>query len=194
MKLTPTQQLDFTTLLFDALFGLILFFGIDAFLEVKDSSHFIFYLLGNIILIHWWLIFKSAYDIFGNEIINSAIYIIFGIIEIILLDYMVLFSTTFQYVATTGYLLALFVVDCIWIIIWRYVGHWETKDAKKIKTMELELDNNLRVNALMLVFLSLLLYFSRFLTPNTFLVVLIVVYLAYISLTFKKHIIDIRIF
>lgn len=194
MKLTQTQQLEFTTLLFDALFGLILFFGIDAFLEVKDFSHFIFYLSANIILIHWWLIFKSAYDIFGNEVINSATHIVFGIIEIILIDYLILFSTTFQYIAATQYLLALFAVDFIWAVIWRYVGHWQTKDTQRIKAMECELDNNLRANALMIVLFSLLLYFSSFLSSNVYLAAFIAIYLAHIVFTFKKHIIDIRIF
>ena len=38
------EQIEFSSVLFDTLFGLILFFSLDSFLEIKGIAPFIFYL------------------------------------------------------------------------------------------------------------------------------------------------------
>jgi len=74
------EQIGFSSVLFDTLFGLILFFSLDSFLVIKGAASFIFYLFSTIIIIHWWLVFKSADDAFEEEVTDSAVDLIFGII------------------------------------------------------------------------------------------------------------------
>ncbi len=194
MKLTETHQLEFTTLLFDVLFSLVLFFGIDSFLEIKIASHFIFYIAANIVLIHWWLIYKSAYDMFGTEITNSVTYIIIGIIELIFLDYFIMSAAAFHYTAAVVYLLALFAIDFIWAVVWRYAGQWQTKDEAKIRRMEGELDSAIRLNAIMAVLLLGMTLTAMSISFSLFFAVFIGIYTLFIFSTFKKKIIDLKIF
>ncbi len=77
------QQFSFSSLLFDTLFGLIVFFGLDSFLEIKEPIAFAFYIFSNIILIHWWLLFKSVDDTFGKEVENSVTDLLFGLVYVI---------------------------------------------------------------------------------------------------------------
>ncbi|MEI8253484.1 MAG: hypothetical protein WCG25_07260 [bacterium] len=71
MNVTKGQQIEFSSVLFDTLFGLILFFSIDSFLEIHNPLHFVLYLFTLIILIHRRLIFKSCDDAFDKEVTDS---------------------------------------------------------------------------------------------------------------------------
>lgn len=188
------QQIEFSAVFFDTLFGLVLFFSLDSFLDIKTPIHFIFYLFTMIILVHWWLVFKSADDIFAQEVTNSAADILFGIIYIILIEYVILSARSFQYVAAGSYLLALLCVDFLWVTIWRYVGEWRTKDREQIRAMEGELKKNFQIDLLMIGLLLLLVIIHRLLTPTQFILCIIVFYSTYIALMFKNKIIDLKVF
>ncbi|HRY91580.1 MAG TPA: hypothetical protein P5229_04545 [Candidatus Gracilibacteria bacterium] len=71
------QQIEFASVFFDTLFGLVLYFSLDSFLDITDPVHFIFYIFSAIILVHWWLIFKSCDDMFDKEVTDSALDLIF---------------------------------------------------------------------------------------------------------------------
>src|SRR3989338_5792213 len=118
MSLKHRNQFEFSELLFDTLFGLVLFFSIDSFLDIVNPIHFIFYISSLIIVIHWWLGVKSADDIFGEEVSHSSLDLILGIIYIIFLEYIVLMSKTFNYSKATLFIILLFGVELIWAIIW----------------------------------------------------------------------------
>lgn len=188
------QQKEFSTVLFDSLFGLILFFCLDSFLEIKGVLPFIFYLFSVVILVHWWLIFKSADDAFDEEVTDSAIDLAFGIIYIILIEYIILNAKIFAVTTSTWFLISLLTVDLIWALIWRYVGKWQTKNKTKIKSMENELDNNIWISSLMIFIFSFLVIISQFLPVSLYILGFIFLYLIYIVITFKKKIIDLRIF
>ncbi len=188
------QQIEFSTVLFDTLFGLILFFCLDSFLEIKGIIPFIFYLFSIIILVHWWLIFKSADDAFNEEVTDSAVDLFFGIIYIILIEYIILNAKSFAVTSATGFLIGLFVLDLVWALVWRYIGRWNTKDSDKIKRMEKELNHNIIVNSVMILIFAFLLAMAQFLTPNLYIIVFIILYIVYISATFETKIIDLRIF
>ena len=71
MRIKKGQQIEFSSVLFDTLFGLVLFFSIDSFLDIKDPLHFVFYLFSIIILVHRRLFFKAADDAFDEEVTDS---------------------------------------------------------------------------------------------------------------------------
>jgi hypothetical protein len=96
MKYIPFSQLDFSSVLFDSLFGLILFFSFDSFLDVAGVPNFILYVFSIVILVHWWLLFKSVDDILKTEVTNSVVDIIFGIVDIILLVFITIYSKYFN--------------------------------------------------------------------------------------------------
>lgn len=188
------NQLEFSTIFFDTLFGLVLFFSLDSLLEITDKLQFFFYVFSAIILIHWWLIFKSADDTFKTEVTDSALDIIFGIVDIILIEYVILSAKVANYQNALYFLIALFLMDLVWNFIWRYVGHWQTEDHELIKKMENELELTIKVNILITVPLILLAFLSLVFSQNLFIVLLTLIYAIFIFLTFRYKIIDINIF
>jgi len=188
------EQINFSGILFDTLFGLILFFSLDSFFEITDMYHLILYVFTTFIIIHWWLEFKSVDDTFGAEVNKSLIDLLLGAIYIILIELIVFYSKIFDFVGISLALLAVFTIDLIWSIIWRYVGKWETKDIKKIKMMEMELDRGIKMNSVIILLLMLLIALIPFLTPARFVIFFITIYLFYAALTFRYKIIDIRVF
>jgi len=194
MKLKLTNQVNFSSIFFDTLFGLVLFFSLDSFLEIKDPIQFIFYLVSTIILVHWWLIFKSADDAFESEVTDSAADIVFGIVYVILIDYIILLSDTPKFIQASYFLLALLAVDTIWALVWKKVGHWRTKERAKIVQMEKELSVTIKVNIIAIALFALLVVISGLIPLAAYLVGFIVIYALYIVMTFQYHIIDIDIF
>ncbi len=194
MLSSKIHQIDFSSVLFDTLFGLVLYFSLDSFLEIQNPIHFVFYLFSIVILIHWWLMFKSVDDMFDNEVTDSGMDIIIGIIELVLLDYLVLTSRSFDYMRTGWFLVALLLVDLLWTMIWRYVGTWRTADLQKIKSMENELDRNLKALVIGLFLMSIFTILSPIVSPVIFVTGFMGSYIVYIALTFRYKIIDIKIF
>ncbi|MCX6794699.1 MAG: hypothetical protein NTY31_01775 [Candidatus Falkowbacteria bacterium] len=188
------QQIDFSSVLFDTLFGLILFFCLDSFLEIKGILPFIFYLFSIVILVHWWLNFKSADDAFGEEVTNSAIDLVFGIIYVILIEYIILNAKLFAVTTATWFLISLLAIDLIWALIWRYIGRWNTTDKEKIKRMEKELDHCILVNSAATAVFIFLVIMAQFLPLPFYIAGFIVLYIIFIIATFKTKIIDLRIF
>ncbi len=140
------------------------------------------------------MLFKSADDAFSEEVTDSAVDIVFGIIDIILIDYIILLARTPDYVGATGYLIALLSFDLLWALAWRYVGTWNTKDKGKIQNMESELNHTIVINCVGIVLFVLLFYFAAVLSDTTYVLLAAVFYLIYILLSFRKKVINLRIF
>lgn len=194
MRGKEVYQVSFSGLLFDTLFGLILFFGLDSFLDITSAPHFIFYLFATIVVIHWWLLFKSADDAFGDEVEDSASDIVFGIIDLLMLEYILLYAKTFQYTTSTWFLVGLLMVDLCWALIWRYVGKWDTTDRDRIGRMERELDRTIRIDIAAAVLFSMLGLFGGALATFPYVAVFVLAYVAYIILTFRTGVLNLRIF
>jgi hypothetical protein len=194
MKYIPFSQLDFSSVLFDSLFGLILFFSFDSFLDVAGVPNFILYVFSIVILVHWWLLFKSVDDILKTEVTNSVVDIIFGIVDIILLVFITIYSKYFNMPNVILFTAALFLVDLLWGVLWKYVGKWKTKDKVQIRKMEKELTNTIISDAIGIGSFLLLYALIPYLPINLILAVFIFFYGAYIVLTFKKNLIDIKFF
>jgi len=163
-------------------------------MDIHGLLPFIFYIFSTFILIHWWLVFKSADDAFSEEVTDSAVDLVFGIIYIILIEYIILNAKLFSVAGATTYLIALLAVDLVWALAWRYVGNWNTTDRVKIKSMEKELNHNIRVNCVAIVVFGLLLTLAPALSSAIYIATFIIFYILYVVATFKTKIIDLRIF
>jgi hypothetical protein len=191
-----TNQINFSSLLFDTLFGVILFFSLDNLLNIKSPAHFILYLASSLILIHWWLIFKSEDDIFKTEISNSAINLIFRVIYLIFIEYNILMSQTFEYQQALYYLIGIFVVDLVWGYLWKYIGKWETKDYRRIKAMNRELDGSIILNAFFITLFGLLgiINIAFHINELVFVLAYVGIYMIFVTATFKYKLIDIKVY
>lgn len=185
------NQIEFASILYDTIFGLILYFGMDSFLDVTGPAHFVFYFFSNIILIHWWLIFKSNDDAFGDECSDSVLDLVLSVVFLVLLEFVVLFSKTFDYEKVFYFLIALLGVDLIWALIWKLIGRWRTKDRARIYSMERELSGNIWADIVISIFLLPLFFLINYVSAGYFVLVFVVIYLLYILLTFHYRIIDI---
>ena len=194
MKIIRDEQISFSSILFDTLFGLVLYFSIDSILEIKNITALFFYLFGMIILIHWWIMFKASDDAYSEEVTDSGLDLIIGIIQVIFIDFIVLASRSSDYILATKFLIALLAVDLLWAIVWLYVGKWHTKDTLKINLMEKELKNNIKIDSIAFILFILFLTIFQFTTFLFFMIGFIVIYLVYIILSFRYKIIDIDIF
>lgn len=194
MVAKKVQQVEFSSVLFDTLFGLVLFFSLDSFRDIHSPIHFVFYLFSLIVVIHWWLIFKTSDDAFGTEVTDSGLDLVIGIVELILIEYIVLMARSFDYLMTGWFLVALLMVDLIWTLIWRYLGRWKTTNSQVIKRMEQELVGNQRVVSVGLAMFGLLMAISQFVAPAVYVMGFVILYLVFVVLTFRHKIIDIKVF
>lgn len=194
MRLKIFNQLDFSTLLFDTLFGLVLFYSFDSLLDIKSPLNFIFYLFSTIIVVHWWLMFKSADDIYAEEVADSAADLVIGILEVIFLDYVVIISRGATFTNAIYYLFALFILDLGWAFIWRFVGVWRTTNTERIGFMQGRLNKNIYIDIFMILGLSCLIATQNLFSPLLFSIVYMALYCLYMAFTFIYKVVDIDIF
>lgn len=194
MKLKFLNQLEFSTLLFDTIFGLILFYSFDALFNITKFHTLVFYLFSMFILVHWWLIFKSTDDSFDEEVTDSAADIVFGIIYTIILYYFVQYSRSADYKTAIAYLLGLFAIDFLWSVIWRYVGKWRTTDQARIKTMERILEKGIALDVIFGLVFAGLFVVRGVMTDWLFIGASVAVYFVYMGMTFKLKTLNIDIF
>lgn len=187
------SQLEFAPILYDSLFGLILFFSLDSFLDIHNPLHFTLYLFSTFIVIHWWLLFSAAADLF-QETRRTALFIFFNIFYIILLEFMILHAKNFDYQMSTVFLLLVFLVDLIWVFLVKYVHHWQTVDKEKIKEIAKEL-KNITISDLVIFFLLLaLLVAYPFISSFLFVISFVAIYVFFVVLTFVLKVIDLKFF
>jgi len=194
MSLKFFNQLEFSTLLFDTVFGLILFYSFDSLFGVHDVLTLVFYLFSMLILIHWWLIFKSTDDSFSEEVTDSAADIVFGIVYAIVLYYLVQSSRLPDFQVASIYMVGLFTLDLCWSAIWRFIGQWRTRSKERIKSMEAILNKGLILDAVFIAGYGSLYWARHSLMDWPYLAVYIGLYVVYIVLTFRTKILNIEIF
>jgi hypothetical protein len=186
------NQFEFASILYDTLFGLILFFSLEAFLDINNPVHFVFYIFTNVIIIHWWLLFKAASDTFA-ETRRSALFIFFNIIYIIFLELMAMYAKLFDYVNCAFFLVLIIFVDLLWVFLVKYVHKWKTADYAGLQKIKKETNNIFKADLLMIVPLFVILALSPLLSPTVFVAFFIIIYLFYILLSFILKIIDLKI-
>lgn len=188
-----SNQSSFSEILFDTLFGLILFFNFDSILDISNPTTLVLYIFSIFITLHWWLLFKSSDDLLSVEVKNSVLDMLFGISEIISLFLLIMFCKQGNYQLVVVTLIALFMIDVIWAAIWRFIGKWKSTDKKTIHIMELEIMKVLLLNIIYACIFFLLLFFFTEISVIS-VSVFILCYISYIITTFTWSIIDLRIF
>lgn len=192
--MTREHQITFSDIFYDTMFGLVIFYAIDGLMDLNGIASFAFYIFSMIIIIHWWLIYKSTDDAFADEVKDSIVDLVIGVTQVILVDYVVLFAKTFNYTVANYFLIALIATDLIWACIWLYVGKWRTKKKSKILAMEKELKSTIMADVILLIALTALGFTSIFLAPEVFVALFILIYSGYMYFTVKFDIIDMKIF
>jgi hypothetical protein len=192
MASTKVQQMEFPGVLFDVLFGFIMFLSIDSFLGIDSPLHFVFYLFSLIILIHWWLIFKSAGDISSEAFRVPGLPIIIRITELIIIEHAVLAAGSFDFILMVWFIVSLIFINLLWAVARRYAGECIGTNERKIKGSKKDLDGILVVNSVVLMLFSFLALFSQFAQVSTSAVIFIVFYCFFIALTFRYKIIDLK--
>ncbi len=188
------NQVSFASILFDTLFGLIIYFNIDSFLEIKDPVQMVFYIASLVLTVHWWMLLKSAADIYDNEVSNSAINIVFGIVEIVLIEHIALMAKNAEYLNATIILVVLLAVDLVWCLAWRFLGKWSVRDGKKIKIMEKELNYSIYIDVLVLSLFGALAIFGPYFSPAWFVGLFSGFLLFGIFLAYRYKVIDLKFF
>jgi len=192
-RINLENQSEFSSLLFDTLFGLILFFNIDSFLEIKDPLHFIFYTFSFLIIVHWWFEIKATLDSYGDEITKTIAHTMIGMVLIISLDIFVLLVKNFEVATAIFFLITVFLLDIIWCLIFLYIGKWGVKDQLKILMMETELANNLKCDLIAVNLFVVLFILVPTLGASISVAAFIMIYSFYIYLTYHYKIIDIPV-
>ncbi len=187
------HQFEFPSILYDTLFGLIIYFSLDSFLDLQGKLHLFFYLFALVLVIHWWLMFKSATDAFGEETSDSAFNLVINIVYLIIIDYIVLLSGKFDYYQAGVFLAVLLLVDLLWASVWRFAKAWDSKERGKIKRMKQELSNIISTDLLLLLPLGVLLLLGGGFAPGLFIGLLAGLYFVYIAFSFHYQIIDLKI-
>lgn len=188
--ISVANQSGFSALLFDTLFGLIMYFAIAGFLDIHEPLPFLFYLFSLVVVVHWWLLFKASDDLLGAEVADSVLDIVIGIVQIIFLEYFVLLAQNFSYVRATWFLVGVIAVGLFWGMLWRFVGKWRTRQYTVKKQREFELTNGILVSACFVLVFGALVFFASFLTPLLFCILFFTFYILFVILTFTAHVID----
>ena len=192
-KVVFRHQIEFPTILYETIFGLIIYFNLDSFTRIQNSLHFIFFFCSFILVIHWWLMFEAAADQFGEETRSSALNLSLNIVYLTLINYIVQFAAVFDYYKANIFLLLLLIGDILWALIWKHVKPWKTTDSLRIKEMKLELIKIIKSDLILVIPVIALLVVGNIISPISFVLIFAISYFLYIFITFKWKIIDLRL-
>ncbi len=140
------RHTEFSPILFDVLFGLLIFLGIASFFSLNGSQEFAFLALSLAIVVHWWLKDKSADDTYGHEVGNSALDLLFGLLEIVLLQCALLSAGQGQFVQAAFYFTLPLLTESVWALLWRFLGNWRRTTRERVRFMEQQLETTVFLN------------------------------------------------
>ena len=187
------HQTEFSPILFDTLFGLLIFLGIDSFFDLQSKTHFAFYLASTIVVLHWWLKYKAADDAYGLEVNNSTLDLLFGIGEIVLLQMAMIAAAEADYAGAIMYFALPLLLESAWALLWRFFGKWHHSSAKRVSYMEQELDYTVFLNLGVAFVLGILVALSPLMAAPDLILSFILAYVIYIALTYRYEIIDVKL-
>lgn len=187
------RQSEFSPILFDMLFGLLLFLGIDSFFDIRGTAHFAFYLASTLVVLHWWLKYKAADDAYGLEVNNSALDLLFGISEIALLQMALLAAAQAEYAAAITYFAMPLLLESVWALLWRFFGKWKGSSAKRVRYVKQELDDTIFLNLGAAFVLGAVVVLSPLMTAPDVILSFILAYAVYVAMTYRYEIIDVKL-
>jgi hypothetical protein len=180
--------------LFDVLFGLLLFQSIGWFFALKDAVHFSFFALSLLIIIHWWLKYKSEEEVYGLDVNNSSLDLLFGIAEIVMLEAAMLAATQADYLTSVFFFTLPFLSEAVWAFLWRIFGKWRRSSKQKVAFMERLLEKTLILDLAFAAIIGAVLTTTVSLTAGQFVAIFAAVYFLYIVMTFAFEMIGLKIF
>lgn len=188
MPVKSPSQREPHSVLYDTLFGLALFFSLAAFLEIKEPARFVFYLSTTVVLVHWWLMFKSADDVFVKGLRGPAAHVVANIAYILLLEFMILHAREFEAAKAVWYLVAVLLLDLLWAWMVLAAGRWHGADARRVRRMKTELRHIVRIDASTAALLGVLAVSVPLLTPGWTVGFFVAIYGLFVALSFRYKI------
>lgn len=190
----PEHQTEFSPVLFDVLFGLLIFQNIAWFFSIRDAAHFCFFIFSIVLVSHWWLKYKSEEEVYGLDVNNSSLDLLFGVIEIVLLESGLLAAGQGDFVSAAFYFSLPLLTEAAWALLWRIFGTWRRSSKQKVKFMEQLLVRTLFLDLGAAAIIGGVLTSSVVLTAGQFVAVFAAAYSAYIVLTFALEIVELKLF
>lgn len=188
------HPVEFSPVLFDVLFGLLIFLGVGAFASLKDGTHLAFYLASLVVVLHWWLKYKAADAAYGHDVSNSTTDLLFGLTEIVLLQMAMLAAAQADYVTAIVFFALPLIVESVWALLWRFFGTWPRSSRQRVRYLEQELDYTIFLNLGAATLLGGLIAFAPALMPADLVLCFIWAYALYVILTQRLEIIDVKLF
>lgn len=190
----PEHQTEFSPLLFDVLFGLLLFQSIGWFFSLKDAVHFCFFALSLLIIIHWWMKYKSEEEVYGLDVNNSSLDLLFGVAEVVILEAAMLAATQADYITAAFFFILPLLTDAVWALLWRIFGKWRRSSKQKIVFMERLLERTMVLDLAFAAIIGGVLTAGVSMTAGLFVAIFAAVYCLYIVLTFVLEMVGLKIF
>lgn len=185
---------EFGSLLHDTLYGLVIFFGLGAFIGIGDAVHLAFYVTALVIVVHWWLMFKTAEHSFSPGVRDTAVHVVVNIGYIGLLEIMVVYAQLYDYLSATAALLAVIMLDLVWVWAVEHARRWERGDRRGVAVMRRVMRDIMRTDIAVGIPLALLMTLSGVIGTGAYVTLFIFVYAVYVVLTFRYRIVDMRFF
>ncbi len=187
------RHTEFSPLLFDVLFGLLVFLGINALFDLKGPQSFLFVATSIAIIVHWWLKYKAADETYGLDVGNSTIDLLFGLIEVVLLQLAIIAASRGEIVHAVFYFSLPLLTEAVWALIWRFCGNWRRTTRERVKFMEQQLETTLFLNLGTAAAIGALLSNTAVLSPAEFIGGFAVLYALYALLSSYWELVDVKL-
>lgn len=133
------QPAEFSPVLFDTLFGLLVFLAILPLTQVKDGTQLAFSLVSIAVVAHAWLKRKAAEAAYGSDVGDSTLRLLFGIAEVALLQLAMLAVAQAEYVPALAYVALALLVESMQALVWRLFGSWRRSSQQRVRFIEQQL-------------------------------------------------------
>jgi hypothetical protein len=187
------RHTEFSPLLFDILFGLLVFLGVDALFGLRGPQAFLFVVTSIAIVVHWWLKYKSADETFGLDAGNSTVDLLFGLIEVLLLQCAIMAASRGNVVQAAFYFALPLLTEAVWALLWRFCGKWRRTTHDRVRFMEQQLETTIFLNLAAAASIGALLSNANLLSTAEFIGVFAALYAAYALLSSYWELVDVKL-
>ncbi len=189
----PERHTEFSPMIFDVLFGLLVFLGVEGLYLLRGSSAIAFSVASIAIVLHWWLKYKAADETYGLEVANSAMDLLFGVIEIILLQSALLAASGGDLLAAVFYFSLPLLTEAVWALIWRCCGRWSRTSRERVKFMEQQLEATIFLNLGTAGAIGALIVNAALLRTSAFIGIFAALYALYVACTIRWELVDLKL-
>ncbi len=193
-QVIPERHTEFSPLLFDVLFGLLIFLAVNALFDVRGVQSLFLMLASIAVIVHWWLKYKAADETYGLEVGNSTIDLLFGLIEIVLLQSAVMAAARGEALHAIFYFSLPMLIESVWALIWRFCGTWQRTSRERVKYMEQQLESTIFLNFGAAAAIGALIANAPLLTAAQLVGGFATIYVLYAVLASYWELVDIRLF